>query len=295
MAQNAGGAQKGGKSNGIAWFVDNNCPDAVQPSPFHDSDCHAVDLPTGLHRTPPSRALKAGGVGVLNHYVAQVRVYCRLSEETRFVVICNDVGTLIPPIKAHRQSLRAANTGKSGRKWGAGSGDARPGGKDWQAYLQSHDNRYDIARSIRGYFDKMHMSEKIDVDTLIFYGCGDIIPSGDPDTPFGMEESKESDGARRGSVEGGQDRKDLWVWRCGERTTETSRGPCIGEGGLATTHFLVRNVSRYDAPNRRTRWTITSTDKNQMVHVLLAMASGFVEPAGVNGVDVTVRGTTGKG
>ena len=114
------------------------------------------------------------------------------------------------------------------------------------------------------------------------------LSSMESDTSFGVEERKESDGARQCSVEEGRDRGDLWVWPCEEWTREKSPGPCIGEGGLATTHFLIHNVS-CGAPSPRRKWTITSTDTNQILHALLAMASGFLAPDGANRVDVTVR------
>ena len=58
--------------------------------------------------------------------------------------------------------------------------------------------------------------------------------------------------------------------------------------------YLIRNVS-CGAPSTRRKWTITSTETNQILHVLLAMASKFLAPGGANRVDVTVRRRQSKG
>ena len=171
---------------------------------------------------------------------------------------------------------------------------ALPGGGQWQTFLRSHGNRYGLACSIRKDFEHVNASKENDSDTLVFYGCGDMIRSGESDAPFGVEEIKESDGPRLGNDEEVHNRKDLWVWRGGAQTHEEFKGPCIGEGELATTHCIIHN-GRYSREGPRTKWTITSTDTDQIVHVLLAMASGVIAPDGADKVDVTVRQRRSQG
>ena len=95
-------------------IVETNCPDAIQPGPFYDSEGHAVDFPTEMHRTPPPRVLGSGGLGVLHHFEDTIlQDYFMQGEGTKFVAICNDVGTHVPPIKTPEQQSRTANVGRS--------------------------------------------------------------------------------------------------------------------------------------------------------------------------------------
>ena len=111
MCHSEGGARHAQKARAMA-FVENNCPDAVQRGPFYDFEGHAVDFPTEMHRTPPPRVLGSGGLEVLHHFEDVIlEDYFKQGEGTKFVAICNDIGTYVPPIKTPEQQSWMANVG----------------------------------------------------------------------------------------------------------------------------------------------------------------------------------------
>ena len=86
---------------------------------------------------------------------------------------------------------------------------------------------------------------------------------------------------------------DLWVWSAGEESPVTVQGPRIGEGELATTHFVIHHAKITDGKVLR-RWTVTSIDTDQIMHLLLAMACGIIQPQGENKTEVTARRGRGQ-
>ena len=53
LAHHDGGARKARKAAGPLEFIRETCEDALGEGPFYDTEGHAIDLPTELHRTPP--------------------------------------------------------------------------------------------------------------------------------------------------------------------------------------------------------------------------------------------------
>ena len=59
-------------------------------------------------------------------------------------------------------------------------------------------------------------------------------------------------------------------------------------------HFVIWH-HKFNGEHRLRKWTITSIDTDQYIHVLLAMARGRIEPEGLDNTEVTVRRRRGKG
>ena len=57
---------------------------------------------------------------------------------------------------------------------------------------------------------------------------------------------------------------------------------------MATTHFVIHHATFTDGKVVRT-WTVTSIDTDQIMHLLLAMACGVIQPQGENKTEVRER------
>ncbi|CAN0004085.1 unnamed protein product [Pylaiella littoralis] len=115
------------------------------------------------------------------------------------------------------------------------------------------------------------------------------------DGTSGVEESKGEPLAEEPLGEGpGAERQQLWVWPRGALTHNESRGPRVGEGELATTHFVIWH-RKFNGNVPLRKWTITSIDTDQYIHVLLAMACGRIPITGPDKMEVTVRRRKAKG
>ena len=90
------------------------------------------------------------------------------------------------------------------------------------------------------------------------------------------------------------DLQDLWLWPGGAGTYGKTRGPRVGEGELSTTHFVIWH-HKFNGGHRLHRWTITSIDTDQYIHVLLAMACGRIQPENAGKTEVTIRRRRGNG
>lgn len=75
---------------------------------------------------------------------------------------------------------------------------------------------------------------------------------------------------------------------------EARRGPGIGEGELSTTHVLAHHCA-YTGRQPIRSWMVYSNDTDQVMHILLAMATGAIPPTGENRVHVTVRQRKAQG
>ena len=133
------------------------------------------------YRTPPPRALQRGGRGVVEHFEKLVLDdYLKLGGgTTSFVAVCNDISTLVPPIKAHEHSARTSNTGGSSLEWDADSDSPLPGGAGWQSLLRASGNRSKIATSLRRHFERPEASKGGRYGAaLIFYRMATPLPGG---------------------------------------------------------------------------------------------------------------------
>ena len=94
------------------------------------------------------------------------------------------------------------------------------------------------------------------------------------------------------SVENPPDAPETVVW--GSGNPERKVGAKIGEGELATTHMIVQHT-HYAPGGPLRRWMVTSTDTDQAMHVLLAMATEAIPWSGSRKMEVQVRQKKGKG
>ena len=254
LAHHDGGARKARKAAGPLQFIRETCEDALEEGPFYDTEGHAIDLPTELHRTPPPRALQEGGRGVVKHFEGLVlNDYFKLGGATvSFVAVCNDISALVTPIKAHEQSARTSNTGGSSVEWDAASESPLPGGTGWQSLLRASGNRSRIAASLRRHFERPEASKDGRYNsTLIFYGMDDLTPGdGSGVAQIGDTPAEES------NDEPVPNRQDLWLWPGDEGSYRTTGGPRVGEGELSTTHFVIWH-HKFNGGHRLRKWTIT--------------------------------------
>lgn len=152
MATVGGGARKSSKSKGINNFISTHFPDVSEGGRFYDAEAQVIDLATELHRTPGVTVLAKGGLAPLEYLRKNVIVEHASCRSTAFVGVCYDAPHLVPPIKAHEQAGRRANTGTSAKRFDPTSKDPLPSSGGFQSFLRSFQNRDSIAAHVAGHF-----------------------------------------------------------------------------------------------------------------------------------------------
>lgn len=215
------------------------------------------------------------------------------------VAFCYDEKTRVPPIKAATQKKRRDGVGASGMEFDVTSTKPIPAGQMYQPFIRYGNNRDKVAshiwEHITSTLEGMGRGYKA---TFVGFGVG----SARRPTTTGGESGEHApsstvgEGAELPAVD--TDPLPARIWRTEEGAAIDQPGPGIGEGELSTTHAIIHNKF-YTREDSIRSWMVTSIDTDQIIHLLLAMAAGKinprVEPGENKQVRVTVRRRKGQG
>ena len=200
------------------------------------------------------------------------------------VACCYDDASKVPPIKAATQRKRREAVAVSNVKFVANSLSPIPSGPKYQPFIRYSNNR-DLIASELFRFIATEPNKGVGGSATIF--------------SIGVTPDEEGDGgsASPAGAEGSggvvEPVLPVQVVRDG-RPCPPLPGPGIGEGELSTTHAIIHHAA-YTRGEKRSAWLVTSVDTDQIVHLLLAMASDKINPTGTDKVQVTVRRRKGQG
>ena len=310
-----------GKSVGPRKFLEQRCPDVLNDGLTHEVHAHAIDGTAEIHRDPGVLALSEGGMGLTKaHFKRFHRNYIvRRNDgtvETQAVFWCYDNAKHVSVIKGWTQSGRISKVGRSDVVLDVDSTGPLPAGPGFQALLRAEGNRDRAARGIRDSIFKERQANGTVSPTPVFCGVpGSVVASSACEDNSCNPRTTSSSSSRAtialsGAVGAPSTESPSIESGTGRRTGPPHRGhritsiqghgellggvplskldPQIGEGEMATVHFIF-NYRRYLAPPvALNKWLVTSVDTDQWVLILLAMGTGRISEEGSSRVDVTV-------
>lgn len=230
---------------------------------------------------------------------------------------CYDDPKEVPPIKAATQRKRLVGIETTNVDFDVTSSRAIPTGAKYSPFLHRAGTRDKIASYLwQRITSHPGGREKADGASFVAFGVSPVAvppvegggggggapsaaatfsggpaPSAPPGQgPSGMTEEDGGDGSSAANAKP----LDARVWKEGASAVTSVEGPGIGEGELSTTYAIVHHAL-YTGLDKVTSWLITSTDSDQIMHILLAFASGKINPTGSDKVRVTVRQRKGQG